>query len=111
MSKQTATIHFEVTTDENRIPSEIRWSASDAGIEGAVTGAIALRVWDGQQALAIDLWDRQMSTDQMKTFVVQSMMTLADTLERATQDQPAAGAIRRFTQELAERIGVSPSQD
>lgn len=111
MKTKTATIQFDVTTDENNIPCEIRWAASDAGIKDARAGAIALRVWDGDQALAIDLWDRDMSTDQMKSFVVQSMMTLADTLERATQDAPAAGAIRGFTQELAERIGVSPTSE
>lgn len=111
MKTKTATIQFDVTTDENNIPCEIRWAASDAGVKDARAGAIALRVWDGDQALAIDLWDRDMSTDQMKSFVVQSMMTLADTLERATQDAPAAGAIRGFTKELAERIGVSPTSE
>jgi hypothetical protein len=45
----------------------------------------------------------------MKVFVCQSMMTMADALERSTQDERAAGAIRGFTSELAERLGVGPA--
>ena len=52
-----------------------------------------------------------MTVEEMKVFVCQSMMTLADALERSTQDEKAAGAIRGFTSELAERIGVGPGQE
>ena len=101
-------IHLQVTTDENKVPTSIRWSASDAGISQAEAKAFALSVWNGKEALSIDLWDKDMTVDEMKVFVCQSMMTLADALERATQDARAAGAIRGFTSELAERIGVGP---
>ena len=59
--------------------------------------------------MSIDLWDKDMTVEEMKVFVCQSMMTLADALERSTQDERAAGAIRGFTSELAERIGVGPN--
>ena len=102
-------IHLQVTTDENKVPTSIRWSASDAGISQAEAKAFALSVWNGKEALSIDLWDKDMTVDEMKVFVCQSMMTLADALERATQDARAAGAIRGFTSELAERLGVGPA--
>lgn len=105
---RTSDIHLQVTTDENKVPISIRWSASDAGISQAEAKAFALSVWNGKEALSIDLWDKDMTVDEMKVFVCQSMMTLADALERATQDARAAGAIRGFTSELAERIGVGP---
>ena len=105
---RTSDIHLQVTTDENKVPTSIRWSASDAGIAQAEAKAFALSVWNGKEALSIDLWDKDMTVDEMKVFVCQSMMTLADALERATQDAQAAGAIRGFTSELAERIGVGP---
>ena len=105
---RTSDIHLQVTTDENKVPTSIRWSASDAGISQAEAKAFALSVWNGKEALSIDLWDKDMTVDEMKVFVCQSMMTLADALERATQDARAAGAIRGFTSELAERIGVGP---
>ena len=104
----TSSIQLNISTDENKVPTSIRWSASDAGITNAEAKAFALSVWNGNEALSIDLWDKDMTVDEMKIFVCQSMMTLADALERSTQDERAAGAIRGFTTELAERIGVGP---
>ena len=78
---RTSQIQLNVTTDANKVPTAIRWSASDAGIADA----------------------------EAKAFVCQSMMTMADALERSTQDERAAGAIRGFTSELAERLGVGPA--
>jgi len=108
---RTTDIHLNVTTDENKVPTAIRWSASDAGIANAEAKAFALSVWNGREALSIDLWDKDMTVEEMKVFVCQSMMTLADALERSTQDERAAGAIRGFTSELAERIGVGPENN
>ena len=108
---RTSEIQLTITTDANKVPTAIRWNASDAGIANAEARAFALSVWNGQEALSIDLWDKDMTVDEMKVFVCQSMMTLADALERSTQDERAAGAIRGFTSELAERIGVGPSAD
>ena len=52
------------------------------------------------------MWTKDMSVEEMRSFVVQTMMTLADTYERATSDKDHAKAIRGFTEELAKRIGV-----
>ncbi len=106
---RSSEIRLDVTTDDNKVPTSIRWSASDAGISNAEAKAFALSVWNGREALSIDLWDKDMTVEEMKVFVCQSMMTLADALERSTQDERAAGAIRGFTSELAERIGVGPT--
>ena len=54
----------------------------------------------------MDLWTKDMSVEEMRSFVVQTMMTLADTYERATSDKDHATAVRGFTQEFAKRIGV-----
>lgn len=107
----SSVIQINVSTDENKVPTSIRWSASDAGITNAEAKAFALSVWNGNEALSIDLWDKDMTVDEMKIFVCQSMMTLADALERSTQDERAAGAIRGFTTELAERIDVGPKSN
>ena len=91
---RSSEIRLDVTTDDNKVPTSIRWSASDAGISNAEAKAFALSVWNGREALSIDLWDKDMTVEEMKVFVCQSMMTLADALERSTQDERAAGAIR-----------------
>ncbi|MGB0171021.1 MAG: gliding motility protein GldC [Flavobacteriales bacterium] len=106
---RTSEIQLTVTTDANKVTTAIRWSASDGGKQDEKAKALALNLWNGREAETIHLWDKDMTVEEMKVFVCQSMMTLADTLERSTQDERAAGAIRGFTSELAERIGVGPT--
>ena len=50
-----------------------------------------------------------MSVEEMRSFVVQTIMTLADTYERSTSDKDHANALRGFTEEFAKRIGVIES--
>ncbi len=42
----------------------------------------------------------------MKTFFVQSLLTMNDTLERATGDTELCKGIREFGRELGKRMGV-----
>ena len=58
-------IQLNVTTDANKVPTSIRWSASDAGISDAEAKAFALSVWNGREALSIDLWDKDMTVEEM----------------------------------------------
>ena len=70
---------------------------------------MALSMWNPKEHFrqcAWTLWTKDMSVEEMRSFVVQTMMTLADTYERATSDKDHAKAIRGFTEELAKRIGV-----
>lgn len=101
-------IQIEVKTDENHIPVEINWSAENEKIEKRTAKAMALAMWDEKNAalMNMDLWTKDMNVEEMRHFVCQTMMTLADTFERATSDKAHAEAIRGFTTELAKRVGV-----
>lgn len=105
-----STIHIEVDTDENQVPQRILWTAEDGSVNQRESKAMALAMWDDQDrtAMRMDLWTKEMSVEEMQHFVCQTMMTLADTFERATSDQAHAQAIRDFTEELAKRLGVMP---
>ena len=84
MSK-TSQIHFTVTLDENQVPERIDWEAEDGGVKSECKAAL-ISLWDAKESntLRIDLWTKQMTTDEMKAFYHQSIMTMADTFERAT---------------------------
>jgi hypothetical protein len=56
----------------------------------------------------MDLWTKEMTVEEMQHFTCQTLMTLADTFERATSDAGHARALREFTGELARRLGVAP---
>ena len=69
---------------------------------------MSLVFWDEKNGstMNMDLWTKEMSVEEMKHFLCQSMMLLADTFERATNDKAHAEAVRGFTTELAKRVGV-----
>ena len=101
-------IKITVSTDENHVPTDIVWSAEGGDIKERNAKAMALAMWDDEDGrlMNMDLWTKSMSVEEMRHFVCQTMMTLADTFERSTSDKPHAEALRGFTRELAKRIGV-----
>jgi len=101
-------IKITVSTDENHVPTDIVWSAEGGEIKERNAKAMALAMWDDEDGrlMNMDLWTKSMSVEEMRHFVCQTMMTLADTFERSTSDKPHAEALRGFTRELAKRIGV-----
>jgi gliding motility-associated protein GldC len=98
-------IVFTVGLDENHIPEEITWNAEDTGDKGAAD-AVMLAIWDSMQkeALRIDLWTKYMDTHDMKLFVFQSMMTMADSFERATGEELMAKEMREFGMRFGEKM-------
>ena len=101
-------IEINITTDENHVPTGIHWTAPNEKIEDRSAKAMTLVFWDEENTstMNMDLWTKEMSVEEMRHFVCQSMMLLADTFERATNDKAHAEAVRGFTTELAKRVGV-----
>jgi gliding motility-associated protein GldC len=106
MSKKSE-INFTISLDENHIPEKIEWTASDAGEDGAKQAkAIMMSLWDPNEnnTLRIDLWTKEMMVDEMKHFFYQSIITMSDTYERATNDKSVANEIREFGKSLGEKL-------
>jgi gliding motility-associated protein GldC len=83
-----STIQIEVELDEQKVPSNIQWRATDSTVEKPQQAkAFILSLWDGadKAALRIDLWTQKMMVDEMADFYYQTLMTMADTFERATK--------------------------
>lgn len=83
-----STIKIDVELDEQKVPVGIEWTATDSTIERPQQAkAFMLSLWDGADkvALRIDLWTQKMMVDEMADFYYQTLMTMADTLERATR--------------------------
>ncbi len=100
-------INFTITLDENNIPEKINWQASQNN-HGAEVKAMILSVWDAreQNAMRIDLWNKEMGVDEMKQFVHQTILTLADSFERATGEKPMAATMRDFCEYFAEKMKI-----
>lgn len=106
--KNTSEIKVTVALDENRVPDKLYWSAQDGGIVNERSKAIMLSVWDHkvQETLRIDLWTKDMPVDEMKKFYHQTLVAMADTFERATNDEKMAATMRDFCDFFAEKLEI-----
>ena len=104
--KHHSEIKFKVGLDENKVPEEIAWSAKDGGIDNEASKAIMLSVWDHKKkdTLRMDLWTKDMPVDEMKQFYHQSLVSMAASFERATDDQKMAATMRDFCDYFAEKL-------
>lgn len=102
----TSEISLKVGLDENKIPEEIQWTAEDGGVSQEQTKAVLLSVWDhkNQESLRIDLWTKDMPLDEMKVFFHQTLMAMADTFQRATDDTKMSDTMRDFCDYFAEKL-------
>jgi gliding motility-associated protein GldC len=103
----TSSINIDVTLDQDRVPEDIRWNATDSRTENARKAkAMMLAFWDGadKSALRIDLWTKDMMVDEMADFIYQTLMTMAETYNRATQDPVLTGDMKQYAQEFYKKF-------
>ena len=66
-------IKFVITLDKENIPEKIEWIAEDSLSDSlSETKSISLSLWDEKKknTLRIDLWTKEMQTDEMKRFYI-----------------------------------------
>ena len=103
----TSSITFTVTLDENKVAEKILWHAEDAGMEAPMdTKAIMLSVFDtaSEETLRIDLWTKDMRVDEMSRFFHQTIVSMAETLQRATNENAMAADMRDFAKHFATKM-------
>lgn len=102
-----SSIVIDVELDENRVPQEIEWRASESTADNPQKAkAVMLSLWDGTEktALRIDLWTQQMMVDEMADFYYQTLMTMADTYLRATRHTDLSNDMKTFAREFYEKF-------
>lgn len=92
-------ITIDVNLDDQKVPHQILWNATQSSSEEKQEAkAMMISFWDGKEkaALRIDLWTKEMMVDEMADFYYQTMMTMADTFERATHQKELVGEMKDF---------------
>jgi gliding motility-associated protein GldC len=105
-------IKFTVDLDEEKIPENISWSATDSGMDGdKPASAIMLSIWDPKDhtSLRIDLWTKKMLVDDMKRFYYENFITMADAYRRSTNDDEGAASIKNFAESFGKSSGATGS--
>ena len=99
-------ITVNVCLDENNIPEKLQWEATDGGQELSESKAAFLSFWDlkTKETLRIDLWTKDMESDEMKHFFHQTLLSMSDTLERAIGEEKMAGDLRDFCHHFSDKL-------
>lgn len=113
MSKASE-IKFTIFLDENKIPEKIEWDAEDSdSSEKKTASSIMLSIWDDNEKVTygIDLWTKDLVVHHLNIHMHQTLLKMADTYGRATNDFQSAEMIRGFADEFAKRLELIPQNN
>ena len=101
-------IKFAVTLDENNVPEKITWNSSEDEKDSEEIKSLLISVWDKEEKLTkrIDLWTKDMYVEEMKMMYFQTLMTMADGLERATGENEVAAELREFGKKVGDKFNL-----
>ena len=105
---KSSEISIKIDLNENHLPLKINWSASDGGIKHAESTAFLLSLWDKNEnnTMKIDLWTKDMTVDDMKRFFHQTLLTMADTFEKATGEHLISEDLRDYCYHFADKMNI-----
>lgn len=108
VKKKQANIRILVELDENKIPEKIIWSAPDGGVNNQVSKAIFLSIWDhkNKESLSIDLWTKEMPVDEMNEFFYQSVITMGEAFQRATDNNKIKEVMEKFSEFMKKKLNL-----
>lgn len=100
-------INFKIQLDEQNIPEQISWSATDNPNEGIEeTKAIMVATWDPYHkgTLTLPLWTKDMEVLDMKRFFIEIMGTISDAALQATGDEEFAQEVDIVCRKLSTNL-------
>lgn len=103
-------ITIAVGVNANNLPVDMNWSADDGGVDKAPARAMFLSLWnpEDKNTMKIDLWTKDMSIEEMKQFFHQTLLTMADTFEKATGETLITEDLRDYCYHFAEKMEILP---
>ena len=104
---QQSTIKIDVFLDQNKVPDQITWQATDSSAQMAQKAkAMCIAFWDAtdKSALRIDLWTKDMMVDEMGDFYYQMFMGMADSFKRATNQTALSEEVKKFAEGFFEKF-------
>lgn len=107
---KTSEVSIKVGTNANNVPVRMMWSAQDAEVKDKDMAAMFLSLWDpkDKNTMRMDLWTKDLSVEEMKQFFHQTLVTMADTFEKATGEKNIAEDLRDYCYHFAEKMEILP---
>ena len=106
--QRKAKIEIQVSLNENNIPEQISWKATDTKNTQSNAGAFLLSFWesDTKNSLNIDLWTKEMTVEEMKFFIFQNLLKMSNILERSTADENLTQKMKEFSKKFGKMADV-----
>ena len=104
---RNAEINLKFTLNDDNVPEEILWEATEAEVqEQKKCDSMFLSLWDREEknTLSIDLWTKSMEVGDMNTHCYFTIMKMADTYEKATNNAEIADKFRDFANDFAKSV-------
>ena len=107
---KTSEINIQVGLNANQLTLRMLLSASDGQIDNAEAAAFLLSIWDpkSKNTMKIDLWTKDMTIEEMKQFFHQTLLTMADTFEKATGEHLISEDLRDYCYHFADKMNILP---
>ncbi len=105
---------FTIGLDADNVPSQITWTATDMPNGGTQQSckAMLISLFDEKtrDTLKIDLWTKDLETQEMDRMMYQTLRALGDTYHRATKNTELANAMQQFAQYFGEQAEIIKKQ-
>lgn len=104
--KKTSEIKIKVGLNENNIPIDLKWNASDSDHERLNDcKSVNISIWDPieKNSLGINLWTLDLTTDEMHSHFFRTMLNFTDSYIRATQNPFAKEMVQKLCTDLAKQ--------
>ena len=102
---------IDVLMDENLIPEDLQWNSPQGkGQSEKASQSALIYLWNAQknETFSLDLWTKKMSIEEMNKMMFQTIMTLANSYEKATSEDQLANAMRDFGEFFGEKTEILP---
>jgi gliding motility-associated protein GldC len=107
---KTSSIKIEVALNANNLPLQMRWTAEDGNVDKSPASAVLLSLWnpEDKNTMKMDLWTKDMTIEEMKQFFHQTLLTMADTFEKATGETLIMEDLRDYCYHFADKMDILP---
>jgi len=109
--QRQANIDIQISLNENNVPEQISWKATDTKNDQAKSKAFILSFWDSdsKNSFNIDLWTKDMTMEEMKFFVFQNLLKMSNILEKSTGDENLVQIMKDFSRKFGKMADLIKS--
>ncbi len=106
--QRKANIDIRISLNENNVPEQIYWKATDNKDTQSHAQAFLLSFWDSdsKNSFNIDLWTKDMTMEEMKFFVFQNLLKMSNIIERSTGDENLTKTMKDFSKKFGKIANV-----